>query len=124
MIDPTHDVEWGNVENASDLDGLTDRVQLGVGGSGEGCLVPGMTQAQADRFGVELTRSALLLMSPYDPDQCPIEYPGQVKTRPFADRVGDWTYWRVAAGPQEWAAGDECDHVQVPLERLQRKVEW
>lgn len=124
MIDPSHDVEWWNVEDAPPLDGLTDRAQFGACGTGMGCLIPGMTQAQADRFGVELVRGALLLVDPVGADQPPIEFPAQVKTRPMSRPFDPCIYWRVTAGPQEWAAGDECDHVQIPLERLQRPVEW
>jgi hypothetical protein len=124
VIDLTHAVEWRPLDKAPPTDGLTDRVRPIAHGAGEGMVVDGMTSEERDRFGVAGIRVATLYMElPDEGDAAPL-HGSQVRTRPIA-RPGDpWTFWRVAAEPQRRDAGDESDHLAIPLEYLPRPNPW
>ncbi len=123
MVEHTHNVQYRPVTKAAPTDGMTDRVSSGAMVTTTGGLVASMSKEEADRFGVDLERSGVLYLELPAFGVAGLEAPAVVRTRPITDPAelllaDDWIYWRVSAGAVRRDAGDDANHLYIPLVRL------
>jgi hypothetical protein len=119
VIEPTHEAQaritsdggtglvWGSVQSAAEVDL-------------ECFLEPLSSQADADRFGVDLERRYRIHVDLEDEEKIP---QGTIlRARPLGGST--WTYYRVEKPPVRHDAGDEADHAEAAMERLEKYAEW